>query len=352
VLLIHTSDTHLHASLSASHLSPEKASERRRELLSTFQRLVDAAVARGVFGILIAGDLFDTETVPKSVMKNVANLMASHPEIAFYYLPGNHEKETFLPLCKGLQNFYSFGETFKTYTLEEGVTVSGRSVISPEAWGELSLSPNTYSIVMLHGDVANKTAEHTVGLDDAAAVGVSYLALGHYHFFRDMPLSNGGVAVYAGTPEGRGYDESGEKGYVLIDTDKRSYQFVPFAKRRIFDMELDVSSAESDTDILALTEAALKDKRREDLIRIRLSGTHPLGFSPDALLVKAHFERGFYAFEVKDETHLKINPEDFRYDRSLKGEFIRSVLADDTLDAQTKEAVLAKGLSALTGGIV
>ncbi len=350
--IIHTSDTHLHAPLTSIRLSPERARERKRELLSSFQRLVEEAVRLDARAMIIAGDLFDTGTVPERVMKSVADMMKSHPDIAFYYLPGNHEKNTFLPLCRDLPNVLTFGETFTTYDAGDGVTVSGRTVIGKEQWGELSLSKDTYNIVIMHGDAANKTAEHTVGLSDASEAGVDYLALGHYHFYREMPMENDGVAVYCGTPEGRGFDETEDKGYVLIDTDARTHKFVPFAKRRIFDLSVDITGAESDGEVLEAVRHALFDVRREDIVRIRLTGCHSMRFSPDAALVSTHFEGGFYGFYAIDQSHLRIVPEEYRYDRSLKGEFIRTVLEDATMDDATKEAVLAKGLAALTGGIV
>ena len=46
---------------------------------------------------------------------------------------------------------------------------------------------------------------------------------------------------------------------------------------------------------------------------------------------------------------MAINPEDYKHDMSLKGEFIRTVSADDSLDETTKEKIIACGINALMG---
>ena len=46
---------------------------------------------------------------------------------------------------------------------------------------------------------------------------------------------------------------------------------------------------------------------------------------------------------------MAINPEDYKHDMSLKGEFIRTVSADESLDQATKEKIIACGINALMG---
>ena len=67
----------------------------------------------------------------------------------------------------------------------------------------------------------------------------------------------------------------------------------------------------------------------------------------DALLKE--FCNKFYYFEVKDSSRIAINPDDYKHDMSLKGEFIRTVSADDSLDKETKERIIACGINALMG---
>jgi hypothetical protein len=56
----------------------------------------------------------------------------------------------------------------------------------------------------------------------------------------------------------------------------------------------------------------------------------------------------FYFAKVKDETRLSINAEDYAHDISLKGEFVRRVMASSLSDSE-KERVIACGFRALSG---
>ena len=61
------------------------------------------------------------------------------------------------------------------------------------------------------------------------------------------------------------------------------------------------------------------------------------------------FADRFYYFEVKDTSRMAINPEDYKFDKTLKGEFIRTVSADESLDEESREKIIACGINALMG---
>lgn len=74
-----------------------------------------------------------------------------------------------------------------------------------------------------------------------------------------------------GCPEGRGFDELGEKGFhsgTIDDSGKVSLTFVPFARRRYEILTVDVT----DQDPRAAIEAALPADTAQDLYRILLTG--------------------------------------------------------------------------------
>ena len=70
VKLIHCADLHLDSAMT-THLSKEKAQERKAELLRTFERMVEYARENEVEAILIAGDLFDRKNVSATARKSV-----------------------------------------------------------------------------------------------------------------------------------------------------------------------------------------------------------------------------------------------------------------------------------------
>ena len=82
---------------------------------------------------------------------------------------------------------------------------------------------------------------------------------------------------------------------------------------------------------------------------MELCGSYDPTLWKDSARIVERFERSFYHFEVKDSSHISVNPDDYKYDTTLKGEFIRLVYADDTLDEETKRRVVERGVFALMG---
>ena len=57
----------------------------------------------------------------------------------------------------------------------------------------------------------------------------------------------------------------------------------------------------------------------------------------------------FYYFEAKDSSRPLINPDFYKNDKSLKGEFIRTVMADESLGEEEKARIISCGINALMG---
>ena len=106
--ILHTADLHLDSPLT-TRLDSKKVKERKNELLISFRNLAQRADREKAEGFIIAGDLFDGEKVGKRTLKNVLDIISAYPEITFFYLSGNHEKDalrqSMLPLPQNLKFF-------------------------------------------------------------------------------------------------------------------------------------------------------------------------------------------------------------------------------------------------------
>ena len=144
-----------------------------------------------------------------------------------------------------------------------------------------------------------------------------------------------------------------QKGFVLIEKSSGTltHRFVPRAKRILHEIRADISELSDLYAIEKRAETALADVRREDLVRLTLVGARKVGFNPDTAALAARFSDRYYFFEVKDETRLLIKASDYEHDLSLKGEFIRMVMRDDTMSDKKKEDVISCGLAALFGEV-
>ena len=72
-----------------------------------------------------------------------------------------------------------------------------------------------------------------------------------------------------------------------------------------------------------------------------------VSFDEDA--IRSRWQSAFYHFEIKDESGIRIDPEDYKYDRSLKGEFIRLVASKKDISDVERDKIIRTGLAALMG---
>ncbi len=364
--LIHLADLHLDSKLN-SNFNREQSRERRSELLNNFSRLIDFAVERDVDAILIAGDLFDTGFVSAIARNYVENQIRNNIAIDFYYLKGNHDgaelfKDSGVPV-----NYHDFSNEWRSYELTDGRKVSKRIVLSgveiprvngSKIYSALRLDESCINIVMLHGQLnygKGSDNANVIPMNELENRGIDYLALGHIHKYKKERLDVRGVYCYPGCLEGRGFDECGEKGFVLINIDEYSgcveSEFVPFAKRTLYEPVIDVSKANNSAEIIDIIEAYLKNEyiKENSLVKIRIVGELDINCELDIHFVKKHFENRFYYVKLSNETEYKIDIEKYMMDDSLKGEFVRLVMAATDIDKEDKTRIIRYGLRAIDG---
>ncbi len=360
--IIHCADLHLDSKMNA-HLNSEQAAQRRAELLDTFTRLVDYATAHEVDAILISGDLFDTRRISATARRVVWEAIGGHPDITFFYLQGNHDTEHFFAERETLpENLRLFGDTWVSYPLGAGRVIVSGLELSPEnavgAGDALLLDPAAFNIVMLHGQQAETGARdraEVIRLRDFQGKGIDYLALGHVHAYQEGALDARGTWCYPGCLEGRGFDECGEHGFVLLDIDESTgaYRraFVPFATRRLYEVPVDIDGCDGPFEILARIREEMDTARpvSADLVRVLLTGEVDVEDEIDIAYLAKQLEPDYFWVDVRDQTAPRVDAQRFLLDQSLKGEFVRTVMAREDLSEEERAAVIRCGLRAIAG---
>ncbi|MBQ4325142.1 MAG: metallophosphoesterase [Clostridia bacterium] len=344
--ILHTADLHLDSVMEAN-LDPSVATQRRKELLLTFGRMVDYAAKVGVRVFLICGDLFDTAHPSPDAEGYVMSQIAAHPEIDFLCLWGNHN-EGYTP-THAPANLRTFPQKGYAHYRYGDVVITGSE--SNSSYHELRLEEKDINILALHGQLSDSITDLAViNLKFYRNLHIDYLALGHYHRQRKEPLDDRGVWAYCGTPEGRGFDEAGEKGFMLLDTDggRLSSVFVPFAKRTVHLVTVDISRLFNQRDIEKVVGEAVAAIPQSDLVRVVLRGIYETEMHKDIEQLTSLFEDRFFHFSVVDESNISLRPDSYEHDVSLKGEFVRTVLACG-LSREDTERIIRCGIQALNG---
>lgn len=345
--IIHTSDLHLGSSF-GNALPAAKVGERRRELVYTFDRMADYAVKNGVDLILLSGDVFDDNLPPKNDKEFFYDVIKRHPGVRFLYLKGNHD---FLPsYTENIPNLLTFGPEWTSYRFGN-VCIHGIEL--PEkgkraAAESFSCDPSDINIVMLHGQTGS--SEDDIVIKDYAGKGIDYIALGHIHSYSFGELDLRGSYAYSGCPEGRGFDEIGEKGFVLLGTGAGvRHEFIPFAQRTVRLVEADVSEFTNKQDALMEGLARTSGIPGDDIVRLVFKGDvtfDTAGLAGEAL---TRLKPNFFHISVKDKTSLKPDLESVAKEESLSGEFVRLAANAEIPEGLDRGRIITIGLKALRG---
>ena len=346
---IHCADVHLGSKME-SKLPKEKADERRAEVRKTFHRMVEYAKREGVRAILLSGDVFDSDRPLKRDKEFFYDVVKGNPNIDFLYLRGNHDgKESYTEA--GLSNLKTFSAEWTGYDYD-GVYICGLEISRENAqslYSTLKLDKDKKNLVMLHGNVESTMGVDKVHVGKLADKNIDYLALGHIHSHSENKLDDRGRYAFSGCLEGRGFDEMGEKGFVLLEVDGAvKSTFIPFAQRTIHECSVDVTGTENGYQAYHAVKTQVQFIPA-DLYRIKLEGE--IAYESETLEkeVERLLETECYFTSVKNGTVRKINPTAYEGDASLRGEFVRGVLAKTDMDEARKREIITLGLKVLAG---
>ncbi len=350
---IHCADFHLDAPLTA-RFSPSQAAQRRSELLHAFGRIADYAAQHGAAAVLIAGDLFDGIHVRRSTMDYVLDTIRRHPNVAFFSLRGNHDAGVQTDCGTLPPNLFQFSAEGCAYRLGSAVIYGVEPAPGDENWYSRlaqALNPSDCNLVLLHGQTASSVGPGQIALNRLRGCGIDYLALGHLHTFCTGELDARGRWAYSGCPEGRGFDECGEKGFIEVEVaaDRPpQIRFVPFAVRTLHDCRADLTGAVTLAEQQAAVAQAAAGIPACDIVRVTLCGRAEPEYAPDLMFLQTALQQQFFYTVLQSDLEYEIDYPAYADEISLRGEFYRLV-QQQSMPETDRAAILRAGLAALRG---
>ncbi len=255
--IIHGADFHLDSPFSG--LSPEQAVQRREEQRELLDRLAALARDRQADLVLLAGDLLDSERVYRETALALSRALGAIP-CPVFISPGNHDFYAPRSVWTALDwpdNVHIFSSGALEQVDLPGCVLWGRAFTGPRQdtcplEGLAVPDDGRAHIACLHGAVGPDSGYGPISPGDIAASRLDYLALGHIHQASGLQREGSTYWAYPGCPEGRGFDELGEKGalYVEVEPGHVTAQFVPLAKRRYAVITADISGPASALDAI------------------------------------------------------------------------------------------------------
>ena len=351
--IIHGADFHLDSPFAG--LSPERAAQRRGEQRELLDRLAGLAREKQADLVLLAGDLLDSERVFRETAQALRAALAAIP-CPVFIAPGNHDFYSPRSVWTSLdwpENVHIFTSDALEAVELPGCTLWGRAFSDAHQTacpleGLTVPGDGRLHIACVHGCVGTGNDYGPITPGEIAASGLDYLALGHVHQGSGLQREGGTWWAYPGCPEGRGFDETGEKGvlYVEAEPGRVTAQFVPLAKVRYEIITADITGPDG---ALFNIREALPGRTRDLVGRLILTGE---GQAPDLANLELMLAPEFYGLTIIDRTRL---PQDLwarREEDALTGLFLRTMWdkCQGEPDNPLWQLAARYGLAALEGG--
>ncbi len=254
--LLHLSDLHL-GFRQYQRLTPAGINQRESDVAGAFRRAIDRAIELRPDVILLAGDIFHsvrpTNPAILHAFHQFARLTRALPETSVVMVAGNHDTPRSAETGCILRLFSPLGIHVVDATARRiGLPERDLSILAvPDLPGaRIAFTPDPdarYNVLLLHGEVEGVIPRSAI--DERAAVGIprealgvhrwDYIALGHYHVFREVAPNayySGSVEYTSANPWGELVEERAAglkgKGMIEYDLERRVHTFHPLDNSR------------------------------------------------------------------------------------------------------------------------
>ena len=328
IRILHAADLHLDSPFEG--LDRQRAALRRREQRRLIERITALAVERKADILLFSGDLFDTSA---AFLETASCLEAAlrTVRIPVFIAPGNHD-------------YYAKGSPWTLMQLPENVHIFDGSTITCKelpklhcrVWGaaftdrrsgpmlegfEAAKDGQTLDILCIHGELdgAPDSPYNPISREQLLRSGMDYVALGHVHT-AGVPIRVGDCfCAWPGCAEGRGFDETGDKGVLYIELEPGAChaEHISICDRRYLDFTVDITGS---ADPVQTVFDALPDGCGRDICRVTLTGEAAVPVETGAL--NAALNERFFSAVLRDRSRPARALWDGAEEDSLRGLFL------------------------------
>ena len=340
VKIAHCSDLHLGNKPSSNSF---KGNSEAGISKAVFFNILKECETQKVDFLLVAGDLFDDVKIqPFEVREIKDNLKKSG--IKTVISPGNHDPLTVdSPYADNdwPKNVWIFKNKELSFFEDKELKVRIFGAAFCEAYENKCLlsipeiiEDDFLNLGVIHGDVlsSGKSLYNPIKISDIEKSRLNYLALGHIH--KRSPIMKAGNTLYAysGSPQGKGFNELGEKGIYIGNISKNECA-LEFKKTCIYTYEkirIDVSLFQTHSDIISRILIGIKSKYgnnyHKNFYKILLEGNLDEDFIIDVNHLKNSLNKYLAFSEIIDETKIKTSIKDLAYKNDFKSIFIKKAI--------------------------
>lgn len=364
VKVLHCAD--LHFDTPFKELSKEVSDTSKNELLEVFKKIIDLAIEENIEVLLIAGDVFDNLTVNKNTLFFISDQIKRIKNIKVFISPGNHDpynEKSFYSMINWPENVYIFKGDMEFKEVKElNLIIWGagfrNNYENETLLKSINVENNKINIMLLHGEItsANSKNEYNpIYINDIYKSNIDYIALGHRHKFSGILKEGMTTYAYSGCPQGRGFDEEGEKGVIIgvVYKGGTNLSFLPVCKRKYITKEIDITGTNNYDEVIFKLLSDLSDEEiHKNFYKIILKGELKEHFNLKESVLIEKLKNKFYYIKIINDTSIEVNLTELSRDYSIKGMFIAKILeklkdaSDD--DKEILKLALKMGIQCLS----
>ncbi len=351
IIFLHCSDIHLDAPYVG--LSSEKTDERRRELRTTFMRMMEFVRERAIDYVLISGDLFETKFATNTTAEILIREFRNCPDTIFIIAPGRHDAYDDNPIYASGRlpdNCRVFSsESLSRFDFEKDrVTVYGwafkkDSLTSSPLFDNHVDDGSKINIVCGVADLDGPLDSTLCPVSSADMVhfGADYYAFGGRHAKTEFVKRGGSMYSYSGSLECTGFENPAFGGVKFLNVDYSDGELsmdgkhVSFGRLSFVTEQIDITGVSANNEITNRISKLIGTKKYgiDTALRVELVGSIDPRF-----VVPTHIECdafGLYFFDLVDKTLPLYGTEHFKRDMTVAGEVYRRLLP--MLEAEREE---------------
>ena len=295
-------------------LSHKWQSARTEKLLD----LVDQAAQNNASYIAFYGRMFGQERVSESVIDELFNAVKEdrHIQVLAFMDADEYNRivyrndipENLHLICTQIDDAYVYEGI--AVQVEKGVTSMQLSGNSP-----VTIVENADGAFVLSGagEEHNIPSFEPVGFEDTADTVYGYGLLE--------------------------WEEESITGYSVVKNQKYAYESI----------ELKILPEDGQKEIVRKINTAVAKINIDTLLRITIVGRSAFGLTLNSDVLEDQLQNKIFFVEVYDNTIMDIDEESFANDISLRSEFVRLALQDDSLSESERNRIISCGWNALNG---
>lgn len=346
IKILHCADIHFDTPF--KEFKNTLANKSKEELKEVFNKIIDICNDEKVEIMLLAGDIFDNYTLSRNTLVFIRESLGRLDKTRVFISPGNHDPynfKSFYKLVDWPKNVHVFkGDLEKVLIPELGTCIYGAAFndnyVNKSMLKGIDVDNNLINLVVIHGELSNGSINeyNPITVKDIEESRVDYVALGHRHKFNGVKKIGLTSYAYSGCPQGRGFDEIGEKG-VLIGEIRKGYvnlEFKKTCKRQYIEKDISIDGLFGYREVKKKILSELKEfNLKADIFKLNLIGEVDANFKIDENILSEKLSDKFYFVKIRDKTDIAVDIDNIENEHSIKGLFIRNL--KESIDNSSEE---------------